>query len=1353
MENYTIGFDIGIGSIGSAIIDDQDQIQYMGVRMFNTAKEAKEARVNRSARRNNARKKWRKKQLKNAFIDFHILDRNELEIPGYLCYTTKNEYVEPPKDNTIYHLRKRGLTEKLTKREILLCLYHLLDARGHFLMETVNFENDTIDFNEFEEKFFLMIEKFTEISDLQKKAISDAILKRIFVGKISASDLKNIIKEISTPLGDQQDIILNVVKLLCGYKADLKAINEDILFDTSKSVTIQILKSQDELIDPFLNEIVLLYDMVKISQILKDNQYLCQAIVKDIDEYNEITAKYSKDSEEYKELLKKIKDVKRGDGPHYRVVRNLANNYPNGLYVKECSAILRKQSEYYPEIQPLFIEVCTSIISARIPYNIGPMNENAKNAWIVKKNQDSLKYSYQYAEKNQDIVDMEQSIKQWKLRMISRCSYLPQEYALPKGSFIAETFNIVNELNILKAEKDGSYYLTYEDKVKVFDELFLNQKDIQGKITYKAVKELLGLEYYGIRKNADSQKKFNNQYTLYYRISDLIPELKINSIEEIFSNPKKIEKLEEIILHINLYNEEKSKLDYFIKEKYEIRIAKALSKLSSNSFFAFSKKFIMDTPMNRNGDSLLTLLFEDNTSSFTNEQMTRITNAEDQNGNPIEFTANKYEEIIRNNGGVLDYHILVSDRGVPVIPISRPVLRALNECIKVYNTMIRYYGVPKRIVIETARDFLASSEERKKKNVKSVDIKTRLKNIYDSLTNQIKENKNKKSYLADAYIESWTDIEPLLNGKNLAKIELYILQMGIDLYTGKPIRLNELDMYEIDHILPRGFGDDSMDNKVLTSRTANGKKGNRLPLQFLSDVSIISEKQFIETSAYIKHINRLDEMKLLSDKKKKMLLLENEKELEGFIEQNLVDTRYIIREFMAILRAYQKIHGYDTHIVALKSAYTTIYRNALGIYKRRHLGDQHHAHDAAILVIADRILNKIYPNYDRYKQTTKNTDNPFATYHGFMQKMADDLAENNQEDIKNFIIYSYNKTFGHFPSGKQSLVSRIKDYVPFYSIKQEKNYKGQFFKLTLLKQKLFDSKNVLAILGVNTQKHIFKEVYLSAIDFYKYTDKKGKKKHVAIHIPKVIVNSNGEIDKEKYLLLIKDYYKVPELIDDEGNLKDYFFRFRANINDIIYDTNMNLPLKLIGGSIAHRSLSWHLMNIFSYNQIDLLGDQICESIKNHLNIKGCKPDSLIDEIVDHVKEQFWSNIDTNAIDIKGLKDKLIIEKSYKSLSNTLAYYTYIFSYGPISSELDKYISLSINYSKSMKYSSILSMPNAQYIKLQSSVLGLRFKKQYNGTLIIESPVYFDSQTGEEKCNLFSKIKKEKFTWQIQKDVI
>lgn len=72
-------------------------------------------------------------------------------------------------------------------------------------------------------------------------------------------------------------------------------------------------------------------------------------------------------------------------------------------------------------------------------------------------------------------------------------------------------------------------------------------------------------------------------------------------------------------------------------------------------------------------------------------------------------------------------------------------------------------------------------------------------------------------------MEDWDVIEPYLE-KNKRKVELYIRQNGRDMVTGDEIDIQKLEDYEMDHILPRGFGDNSMDNLMLIKKEINGKR-------------------------------------------------------------------------------------------------------------------------------------------------------------------------------------------------------------------------------------------------------------------------------------------------------------------------------------------------------------------------------------------------------------------------------------------------------------------------------------------------------------------------------------------------
>lgn len=151
MDNkYVLGLDIGITSIGWSIIDEvKGKLLDMGVHMFEQAIPAQEVRLNRSARRTLRRRNWRKKQLKNAFVEFGLISKDEINQRDYLSYTANSDTFSRPEEDTVYHLRLKALNDKVSLRELLLCLYNICGTRGHFLMENINFASSepiTFDF-------------------------------------------------------------------------------------------------------------------------------------------------------------------------------------------------------------------------------------------------------------------------------------------------------------------------------------------------------------------------------------------------------------------------------------------------------------------------------------------------------------------------------------------------------------------------------------------------------------------------------------------------------------------------------------------------------------------------------------------------------------------------------------------------------------------------------------------------------------------------------------------------------------------------------------------------------------------------------------------------------------------------------------------------------------------------------------------------------------------------------------------------------------------------------------------------------------------------------------------------------
>lgn len=127
MINYILGLDIGIGSVGWAVINiDKRRIEDFGVRIFDSGelkngkdRKSQQRRGNRAQRRLIRRKSHRKNRLKNY-----------LEKIGLVSVVRVNDYFET-KTNNVIELRYKALTEKLSPEEIAACLIHICNNRGY----------------------------------------------------------------------------------------------------------------------------------------------------------------------------------------------------------------------------------------------------------------------------------------------------------------------------------------------------------------------------------------------------------------------------------------------------------------------------------------------------------------------------------------------------------------------------------------------------------------------------------------------------------------------------------------------------------------------------------------------------------------------------------------------------------------------------------------------------------------------------------------------------------------------------------------------------------------------------------------------------------------------------------------------------------------------------------------------------------------------------------------------------------------------------------------------------------------------------------------------------------------------
>ena len=112
--SLTLGLDIGIASVGWALINpDEQKIVDGGVRLFpvGTAEANQERRIKRGIRRGKRRRQQRLKELLDLCREYQLPD---------LVESSENPYA----------LRVKGLTQPLTPEDLTVALYHLLKHRG-----------------------------------------------------------------------------------------------------------------------------------------------------------------------------------------------------------------------------------------------------------------------------------------------------------------------------------------------------------------------------------------------------------------------------------------------------------------------------------------------------------------------------------------------------------------------------------------------------------------------------------------------------------------------------------------------------------------------------------------------------------------------------------------------------------------------------------------------------------------------------------------------------------------------------------------------------------------------------------------------------------------------------------------------------------------------------------------------------------------------------------------------------------------------------------------------------------------------------------------------------------------------
>lgn len=175
---------------------------------------------------------------------------------------------------------------------------------------------------------------------------------------------------------------------------------------------------------------------------------------------------------------------------------------------------------------------------------------------------------------------------------------------------------------------------------------------------------------------------------------------------------------------------------------------------------------------------------------------------------------------------------------------------------------------------------------------------------------------------------------------DIQKYKLWLEQGYISPYTGKPIPLSKLFTtdYQIEHVIPQSrYFDDSLSNKIICESEINQLKDNRTAYQFLKEESgRIYEcahgktVKLLTLEDYTSHCNKY--FKRNRGKLKKLL---SEEIPEGFIERQMTDSRYISKLVKTLLsnlvREENEQEAISKHVMPVPGSITSILKNDWGL--------------------------------------------------------------------------------------------------------------------------------------------------------------------------------------------------------------------------------------------------------------------------------------------------------------------------------------------------------------------------------------------------------------------------------------
>ncbi|STZ75509.1 type II CRISPR RNA-guided endonuclease Cas9 [Bergeriella denitrificans] len=512
------------------------------------------------------------------------------------------------------------------------------------------------------------------------------------------------------------------------------------------------------------------------------------------------------------------------------------------------------------------------------------------------------------------------------LKMLGKCTFEPSEYKAAKNTYSAERFVWLTKLNNLRILHNGEERPLEEAERK----MLLDEPYKKAKFTYAQARKLLDLPadavFKGLRygKDSDGLKAESGalmEMKAYHKIRSVLEKAGLKTEwQGLATQP---EWLDAVGTAFSLYKTDEDITAHLAEFKLPENVLNALlAGISFDKFIQLSLKAL---------DKIL----------------------------PIMEVGKRYDEacaaVYGDHYGSKPVQI---SRLLPTIPadeVRNPVVfRTLTQARKVVNAIIRRYGSPQRVHIETARELGKSFRDRKE------------------IEKRQEENRKERERAAADFKELFPNFAGEPKGRDILKLRLYKQQQCKCLYSGAEIDLRRLDddgYVEIDHALPFSrTWDDSFNNKVLVLGSENQKKRNQTPYEYLDGASNSQRWREFQARVAACHFPYAKKQRIQTAK------LDSKAE-QGFLERNLNDTRYIARFLCHFIEENLHLEGRGKRrVFASNGQITSLLRGLWGLRKVREDNDRHHALDAVVVACSTVSMQQKITKAMQRRETLETVD-------------------------------------------------------------------------------------------------------------------------------------------------------------------------------------------------------------------------------------------------------------------------------------------------------------------------------------------------------------------------------------------